>query len=148
MLYQGVFAQFVVVLTSEPRSPVGHVVAYNANLRDGSCHIGVVGDRQVGAGILEATALFFEYLFAHWPFRKLLMETPEFNAQQFASALTSGLLREEGRLVNQQFYDGEYWDEIILAIYREDALAFRDSHPHLFVAEHKGHNSDGMVSHS
>jgi RimJ/RimL family protein N-acetyltransferase len=132
MLYQGVFAQFVVVISQEPRSVVGHVVAYNANLRDGSCHIGVVGDSHAGAGILEAVALFFGYLFVHWPFRKLYMETPEFNASQFGSAVRSGLLREEGRLKDQQFFDGAYWDEVIYAIYRDDALVFREKHPNLF----------------
>jgi len=123
-LYAGVLCQFAVVPVEQPKELMGLVVAYNSNLQHDYCFLAVIGDRSVGAGILEAVALFLRYLIRHWPFRKIYLEVPEYNAPQFASAVTAGLLKEEGRFLQHQYFLNQYWDLITYAVYPQELLTF------------------------
>ncbi len=62
-------------------------------------------------------ALFLEYVFRGWSFRKLYFELPEFNLAQFSRGVNR-LFVEEGRLREHLYYDGRFWDKVILALYR------------------------------
>jgi len=73
------------------------------------------------AGVLEAFVLFVRYIRALWPFRKLYIEAPAFNVAQYRSAVDSGFLKEEARLVEHTYFDGRYWDFYIYSI--DEALA-------------------------
>jgi len=64
--------------------------------------------------------------------RRSISETPEFNLHQFQSAIDVGLFQEEGRLKGHRFYDGNYWDYLILAVYRTEAEEFLERNPWLF----------------
>lgn len=119
-LNANVLVQFAVVSNQDPKSPVGLVTAYNANLQDGTVYLGAVGSRQLGGGVLEGFILMIGYLFDVWPLRKIYMETPEFNVSQFASAVEGGYLHEEGRLASHRYFSGRYWDHLIYAHYRDD----------------------------
>lgn len=123
-LHQNVPLQLAVVPREAPQRLVGLASAYNMNFQDGTTFVGLVTDKRSGAGALEAFALFVRYLFRLWPLRKLYLELPEFNLPQFASAVRTGLLREEGRLRNDRYFDGGYWDQLILAMYPSDAEEF------------------------
>jgi RimJ/RimL family protein N-acetyltransferase len=118
-LWQTVLAQFV---AEEIRSAknFGLVVAYAADNRNGHARVAVLFDsnhRDQGWPI-EACALFISYLFAMFPLRKLYFEGPDYNVEQYASALRN-LLIEEGRLKGHLYYDGRYADFVTLALYRE-----------------------------
>jgi len=131
-LYGNILVQFAMVLTRNPRVLVGHVVAYDGNLQDGTAYLGVIRDPRLGAGALEGVALFINYVFSHFPLRKLYVQAPEFNLPQFASAITAGLFVEEGCLKDHQYFDDRYWDMHILALYRENHRAFKDRFGRLF----------------
>jgi len=123
-LESGVFSQFVVAPRESKDVAIGYVFAYNASLSDGHAYMAALVDRKQGAGLVEAVLLFLRYLFVGWPFRKIYMESIEFNIRQYASAVNRGLMREERRFPEHRFYDGKYWDESTFAIYREDARQF------------------------
>jgi RimJ/RimL family protein N-acetyltransferase len=111
-------AQFVVCGLRTPQ-PVGMVVAYGADPRNSFAHVGAIvapkyGGRGIGA---EAVVLFMQYLFQNWPFRKLYFDVVEFNLAQFASISKVG--NEEGRLKEHTYFDGRYWDNVILAVHRD-----------------------------
>lgn len=119
-LWQGVLSQFV-VLENEGKQPIGHVVAYNADLHHGFTYIGESVLEEVsgsGAGI-EALLVFIRYVFATYNLRKLYFEVPEYNLSAFSSTV-DWLLRREGRLKEHTFYQGRFWDRHILALYRPD----------------------------
>lgn len=120
LVWQGVLAQFLVVRHDEPERPLGLVVAYDAHHSNGYASVAVVRfDREPGdLSVLEATILFFDYLFTSFAFRKLYLETPAYRVDQFGSAV-GDLIIEEGRLVDHSFHDGRYWDEHLLAVHRE-----------------------------
>jgi len=121
-LWAGMLAQLVVesVATGEP---VGNVICYNPDFALGNAYVGAaMVSRYAGSGIaVEPVRLFVRYLFDVWPFRKLYFEVPEFNFRQFSSA-AGGRLRLEGRLVDHDYYQGRYWDRLILAIYRDQPI--------------------------
>lgn len=138
-LWQQVIAQFVVERRSDGER-LGHVVAFDANERNGFCHIGILLDPEVeGAGwAFEAAALFVEYLFTLWPFRKLYGEVLEFNYAAFESG-RDRWFREEGRLRAHEYHDNRYWDLVLVALHREDWE--RDASPILRRLAALGHES-------
>ncbi len=71
-----------------------------------------------GVKALEGTVLFLNHVFRTWPFRKLYLETPQYNLDQFASG-SGRLLEEESRLRDHWYYDGQYWDHVVLSRWRE-----------------------------
>jgi len=121
-LTNGVLVHFIVQAKSE-KVMLGHVVAYGADLNSGYTYIGGVMDSQaVGTGIaIEAFEVFTDYLFGTYSIRKIYMDVPEFNLPQFSLGYRD-LLKEEGRLRNHAHYDGQYWDRITFALYRDDYL--------------------------
>ncbi|MHB8245758.1 MAG: GNAT family N-acetyltransferase [Acidimicrobiales bacterium] len=126
-LHSGVLAQFVVATAQDNRLR-GLVVAYNANHRDGTISLGAIGKPGSGPLVVEGVLLLARYVLAYWPFRILHLEVADYNVGQFASAIRDGLLVEEGRLRDAIFFDGGYWDRVILSIARESAERYLDNH--------------------
>jgi RimJ/RimL family protein N-acetyltransferase len=134
-LYAGVLVQFAMISNESTNQLAGLVVAYNADPQSDYCFLAAVADRKLGAGVLEGVALFAYYLLLHWPLRKIYLETQEYNVAQFQSAVASGLLKEEGRLKEHQFFAGRYWDRITYAMYRDDLVAQQERFGSLFYSE-------------
>ncbi len=116
--WHGMLAQFVVE-SIQTNQPAGHVICYNADLGLGHAYVGAaMAGQYLGSGIaVEPVQLFVNYLFDVWPLRKIYLELPEFNYQQFSSA-ASRALHIEGRLRDHDYYRGRRWDRLILAAYR------------------------------
>jgi hypothetical protein len=112
-------AAFLVV-TRRDEVPVGYVAVHQANFQDGHAHLSatkLVKDGPVPALSL-GLVLFLRYVFSCWNFRKLYMDVPEYNFEQFASGL-DGVFVMEGRLRDDLYAQGRFWDQIILAIYKD-----------------------------
>lgn len=124
-LWKGVFCQFVVA-QRRSHQPVGHVVGYGVDHANGFAYVaGAVTPAVQATGLgVEAFDLFGAYLFRVFNLRKLYFEIPEYNLAMVANNL-GGLLRQEGRLVDHTYYDGRYWDRVILAVHRGDYVALR-----------------------
>jgi RimJ/RimL family protein N-acetyltransferase len=118
-LWSGVLAQFLVE-TPEPRKRAGLVVAYNADLANGTVYLGVLIDNAHHRKVwpLEGVMLFVDYLFQNWTFRKVYAETTEFSAAHFSSGAKT-LFEEEGRLREHQYFQGRYWDYIYYSLTRK-----------------------------
>lgn len=130
-LWSGVLALFVVepvVLgPGRPRPPLGIVSAYQADHRNGHCRVAAARlqpDDSMDSSFLGGVSLFFDHLFRGWPFRKLYLETPEYNLPQFASAVDRGILRVEARLEEFQYLSGRHWDMLFLSVSRDSWAAF------------------------
>jgi RimJ/RimL family protein N-acetyltransferase len=123
-LWSGVLASFI---AEDVRvgSSVALFTAYNADFRNQ--HVYVAGTLLSGApseplrrALLATEALFLtlEYVFCGWPFRKVYLEVPEYNLEQFAS-LADRLAVEEGRLRAHVFAGWNWWDLVTLAVWRD-----------------------------
>lgn len=117
-LWHGVLSQFVVVRKGD-HTPNGLVTAYGADFRNGRCHVAVIvsPDAEPGSA-MEALSLHIDYLFAVFPFQKLVAEVNDFNWAQF-SAGEGRMFEREGILRQHEFHDGRYWDVHLLAIFRD-----------------------------
>ncbi len=118
-LWSGVQAQFIIE-TPEPRKRAGLVVAYNADLADGTVYLGALIDNEHHCKVwpMEGVLLFVDYLFQNWAFRKVYAETTEFSAAHFSSGVGK-FFEEEGRFRQHQYFKGRYWDYIIYALTRQ-----------------------------
>jgi RimJ/RimL family protein N-acetyltransferase/acyl carrier protein len=115
----GVFAQFVVE-SKTTRERLGLVVCYQANIANQFAYLGVLGSNtaQLDGRMIEGTRLFIEYLFRSFSFRKLYLETPEFNLDPFLSGKGSFFV-EEGILREHELHMERWWDLYIFALYRD-----------------------------
>jgi hypothetical protein len=128
-LWHGLLVMFVVERVSDG-SVVGVLSAYHADHRNGLCRVGgarLVRNDSLDTAFLAGLAMLFDYLFDGWPFRKLYLETPEFNLPQFASAVERGVLVVEARLTEAVFLVDRYWDALFLSVSREMWLTMRSS---------------------
>ncbi|WCB96520.1 hypothetical protein DSM104299_05279 [Baekduia alba] len=118
-LWSGVLAQFIVVAEGAD-VPVGLVLAYRHSFQDQHAYIAGLrfdpDDRT--PRFMRGIALFLQYVFGSWEFRKLYLETPSYNLPQFASGLGS-FFEVEARLKDHYTYAGQHWDLVTLAVYRE-----------------------------
>lgn len=123
-VWQSTLAQFVVASKRE-RKPLGLVLAYRPNFQDGHAWVAAekFEDGRRSPLLIFGFALFLDYVFRCWNFRKVYLEVAEFNTGQFDSAI-GRVFTEEGRMREHFWYDGRRWDQYILALYREqwDAL--------------------------
>ena len=119
-LHGDILAQFV-VRDSRTGQRIGHVVAYAADLRNRHVFIANVNDvDRVGTRIgTESQILFIDYLLSLWDFRKIYVEVPGFIYEPIAEHIGS-FFAVEGRLSQHCFYKGRYWDQIILAVTRDE----------------------------
>ncbi len=118
-LWNGTLAQFIVVAKSR-NEPVGLVVVYRPMFQHGYAYFGAVrfGETDLSPVMLSGIVLFLVFAFRTWNLRKLYMEIPEYNVAQFESAIDR-FMSIEGRLRDHSYYDGHYWDELFVAIYRD-----------------------------
>jgi RimJ/RimL family protein N-acetyltransferase len=117
--WEGVLVQFMIE-ARQTREPIGVISAYSTNMRDGWTYMAQASQpRFIGSGwSIEALALFVDYLFALWNFRKLYSEAVAYNFDQFASG-AGRYFELEGCLRNHQYYAGRFWDMHILSITRQ-----------------------------
>ena len=126
VLWAGVFAQYIV--TSPSRSElIGLVTAYNIDPVHG---IGYLSAAKFTDGLLSTAIFvdgfgqFIDGIFAAAPLRKLYLETPQYNIDQFGSAVGT-VFTEEARLSEHRFHEDRYWDLVILSIRRAEWANFR-----------------------
>lgn len=118
MFWHGVLAQFLIV-DSQSSDVLGLAMAYRADFQNGHAYVGAMKlDLDVfSPKVMLGLFRFIEYVFWTWPFRKLYFEAPEYNVQQFGTAI-GRLLRIEARLTEHSYYGGRYWDELLLSLDR------------------------------
>jgi RimJ/RimL family protein N-acetyltransferase len=127
-LHQTVLCQFVVTPT-DSADLLGLVVAYNPDFRHRFVHMAAVMRPAVierGLGV-EALLGLARYVFFGWDFRMLLMETNGFTYRAFASGEGAGLFEVAGRIPDQYYLGGRWWDGLTLVHRREHFDTFMAS---------------------
>jgi hypothetical protein len=107
-----------VILTDQSSEPVGICFVNELDLRNRFAKIGmflVPGDELISIGA-RAVNLLLHYVFGNWDLRKIYAYTGQFPFERLKAALGT-FFRLEGHLVAQYAYEGQVWDEDILAFY-------------------------------
>ena len=120
---EGLWDDVLVQLVVEHReAPVGVVVLYGPSFPNSFVHMGAIIHPEAALGVgAEAGFRFLLFGFRTWAFRKIYLELPEFNLPQFKS-IVGRYFVEEGRLKAHQWYGDRYWDKVILAAHRDEAV--------------------------
>ena len=118
MIHEGVACQYVAERL-EQCVPLGCVVLYDVHTQ-GHGKVAVLKDPACDdAGLMiEATALFVEYVFKVFPLRKLYAQAPDYTYVDFRSGAGRYFV-EEGRFIEHEYYDGRWWDLVTLALSRQ-----------------------------
>jgi len=118
---------FVIAMKDDPELEyIGSVGLRNIDYRNRHCELGIVIGREdlLGKGIgREAIRLALGFAFNFLNMHKVNLRVIEYNERGRRCYLRCGF-REEGRIREQRFYDGRYWDEIIMGITKDE---FRQS---------------------
>jgi RimJ/RimL family protein N-acetyltransferase len=114
-----VLAQFLVVNKAD-NVPVGILAVHQANFQDGYAYLSAARFKpaEKTSAMMLGLAIFLQYVFSCWDFRKLYLEVPEYNYDQLASGV-GRFFTLEGQLRDHSFLGGRYWDQMTLAIYRD-----------------------------
>jgi len=103
---------------------IGNIGLFSISWRDGTAHTGIlIGEKDCrGKGYAkDAKMILLSYAFLTLNLRKICSSSLEFNAASLHYNLKCGY-KEEGRRRQQFYRDGRYWDEIKIAVFREDWL--------------------------
>lgn len=116
-LWNEVLVQFVVC--DPDQQPIGHVVIYAPDLRDGHASAAIIMEpRYLDTGVgMEAMALLLDYAFAGWDFRKIYLEASEITYRSFESG-RDRYFEVEGCLKEHLYAHGRHWNQYLLAFYR------------------------------
>jgi RimJ/RimL family protein N-acetyltransferase len=117
-LFDAVLAQYIV--ESDVGTGIGMVTLYNADLANGHAWFAFLrmtsSSRVASSAMIEGAAHFIDQCFRTWNFRKIYVQTPEFNQYLIDGLVTSGIATVEGELHDHYFYDGRYWSDIYASI--------------------------------
>jgi hypothetical protein len=118
-LWNGVLCQHLIFAHSA-ELPIGLVCVYRASFQDRHAYLSAVRFELEGTNALmmRGLALFIQYVFGVWDFRKLYLESPSYNVPQFASGI-GRFFEVQGRLTDHYEYAGRFWDLVLLTIDRE-----------------------------
>jgi RimJ/RimL family protein N-acetyltransferase len=116
-----VLVQFGVV-AQDSDNLIGLVVLYSADLANGHAFLGVMRCATVPGtqgSMMDGCVLLLQHCFVTWPLRKIYFEVPAYNSRLVDGLTSAGFAVEEGRLKEFFFHDGEFFDKIYVAVYRE-----------------------------
>ncbi|MCU1371675.1 MAG: hypothetical protein JWO77_2869 [Ilumatobacteraceae bacterium] len=121
-LHDGVLVQHVVQAVDGP--PVGLVVCYQASMESRTAFFGFIRTTETSQDgmMFEGLMLFLRFLFDTWDFRKLYAEVPAYNFDGILSEQTRGI-EVEGILRGHLFHAGTWWDQYLIALWRERWMA-------------------------
>lgn len=106
--------------------PIGTMGVHNINWIDRVGTTGaIIGEKEYwdkGYGT-DAKMVFLDYLFNTLNLRKIMSQVKAFNGRSVAYSLHCGY-KVEGRLRKHLFTNGEYHDEVLLGLFREEWLPY------------------------
>jgi RimJ/RimL family protein N-acetyltransferase len=103
---------------------IGHAIAYNIDLRNGHCSVGVVmAPGALGEGLgRETLGVLIQHLFTILPLRKVYAEVPDFTftgvEADVLGAEVNDIFTIEGRLSTHLYIDGAYHDMLLVGLDR------------------------------
>ncbi len=118
-LWDNVLCQFIVEGANDGHR-YGLVTAYNADHVNQTVWFAILrlSQRRAEGETFEGLFHFLEYLFRNWQFRKIYCEIPGYNESMLVG-IGQEIAAEEARLIDHEFKNGQFWDQITLAIHRD-----------------------------
>lgn len=122
--------QFVIALKDDPDLRyIGSIGLHAIDYRNRNCELGIVIGREdlLGQGLgTDAIVTLLDYAFDFLNLHRVELVHHDYNERGHRCYLKCGF-KEEGRLREKRFYDGRYWDVIIMGITEGEHRANRAS---------------------
>lgn len=123
-LYKRKSQELVLMIIVNGDMPIGTIGLNRINYKDGTATTGtVIGEKDYWdmERAEEGKMLLLDYAFNTLNLRKICSNVIEFNERSYEYNLKCGYA-EEGRRKKQLYREGEYWDEIFMAVFKENWL--------------------------
>lgn len=123
-LYKRKSQELVLMIIANGDKPIGTIGLNRINYKDGTATTGtVIGEKDYWdmERAEEGKMLLLNYAFNTLNLRKICSNVIEFNKRSYQYNLKCGYT-EEGRRKKQLYREGRYWDEIFMAVFKEDWL--------------------------
>ncbi len=123
---------FILAIETQAGRHIGSMGMHGISWRDGTAFTGtLIGEKDCwGQGYAtDAKMQLLHFAFHTLNLRKIYSSALEFNTASWRYNLKCGY-REEGRRIAQYYRDGKYWDEILLACFREEWEPVWDKYQH------------------
>lgn len=117
-----VFFSIVLLNQGNPEKIIGNCAIQDINSRTRACSCGItIGEKEYhGKGYgTEAMEMLVQYVFKTLNMNRLELTVYEYNIRAYKTYQKVGFI-EEGRKRQARYHNGKYYDEIIMAILRED----------------------------
>lgn len=111
---------FLLIVSTANNEVVGFVYSYDISPLDGTIYAAIYlkeAKRNKGFGA-KAGALFLDYLFTYYPFRKIYCDVFGYNKTSYSFLENTGFV-VEGELKEHRFFGGQYYSLFKFAMYRE-----------------------------
>ncbi len=112
---------YLLIEDTTTKVPIGFIYNYDTSRIDNYTFLATYlcqDRRNQGVGKVSI-AMFIDYLFCYFPFRKIYCEAFEFNDVSVGFA-RSYKLEQEGFFAKHRWYGGQYWGLYRYALYREE----------------------------
>lgn len=110
----------LVIKSIASEQTLGHIYSYEYNQIDSYLSVGInIDDNTESSIILEACNMFFNYIFTCFPIRKIYYEGNNYNLNIMKNFKKMGF-KLEANLIKDYFFNGDYCDKYILALYSKD----------------------------
>ena len=117
-----VYFSILLLEQEDPEKIIGNCAIQNIDAKNRACSCGItIGEKEYqnkGLGT-EAMEMLVEYSFNTLNMNRIELTVYEFNTRAYKSYQNVGFV-EEGRKRQARYHNGKYYDEIIMAILRED----------------------------
>lgn len=117
-----VFFSILLLDQNGPEKIIGNCAIHNINAKNRACSCGItIGEKDYqnkGYGT-EAMEMLVEYGFNTLNMNRIELSVYDFNIRAYKSYIKVGFV-EEGRKRQARYHNGEYHDEIIMSLLRED----------------------------
>lgn len=112
------------VIENEDEKPIGTIQLYGVDEMNKSCSLGVrIGDKDYwGKGYGEdAITALLKYAFTNLDMYRVSLKVYEYNIRAYKCYLKCGF-KDEGKTRKSAFIDGQFYDEIIMGILKDDFI--------------------------
>ena len=114
----------IILMIEVDGTPIGNMGIHGINMQNGTATTGaIIGEKEYwGKGYgSDAKMILLDYAFNTLNLRKIYSTVIAFNERSLKYSLKCGY-KEEGRRKLHHYKKGQYWDDIQLAVFKEDWL--------------------------
>ena len=121
------YHEFMIIKNIKSNQLIGFIYSYRYNPNDGTLYTTIYMDLDNRNTVysVEAGLVFYDYLFNKYSIRKIYCTVYSYNDMSIKFLKSAGF-KLEGNLKKSKYFDGNYYDTYIFALYKNDFLEMKN----------------------